>query len=235
MNRRLESEQSSDADKLKEKMKQQFEIAAAIDRCRDPLELMKLRKQLKAKRDECIEIVDRYFRLSLKPQLESQCDKVSADSNVARFTEMLNDFFVEVIQSDKSQFWQETSPKALRSYVATALSRDAIDIIRRRKKIRELAEDDLNVAYNKMVVEEFESNCLNEQMDSSEVSEAIARWQNSDEPELAESARLLEMRYACGSSVEEIAKDLNCSEATAYRRLEAAKDRIRAAFQTAKT
>ncbi len=222
--------EADDATRLATLLGRQREAALAISQTRETANRELLAAQLKAIRNECLILVERYFRQTLRPVLakrfpgkgiQSAPAKQQLHSNDAifRYSELVSDFFVQVQSKVDDPFWKKDSAIELRNYASTVISNDIRDALRRRKKQEPLDEDKLRDSFDDQLAVEVEQRFLADKItiDPADVLDVLDQWQQSDDEHLQKLAMLMRHRYVSGMTMPQIAADLKASEPTAYR------------------
>lgn len=203
-----------------------FELAVA----RDATERERLACEIKQTRNKCLELVDRYFRQTLRPVLARRFpgkgiqtappkDRIHSNDAPFRYTKLINDFFVQVLSNLDDPFWEKDSAIELRNYASTVISRDVLDALRRRRKVKPLTEDQVRTSYEDQLAAEVERSFRAERfgLDLVDVLEIVDQWQRSGDERQRKMAVLLQHKYVADMTMEQVANDLRISLSTAYR------------------
>jgi len=193
-------------------------------------ELLSLGSTDKYVRAECLILVERYFRQTLRPVLakrfpgkglQSASAKQQLHSNDAmfRYTELVNDFFVQVLDKVDDPFWKKESAIELRNYASIVISNDIRDALRRSKKREPLNEEQLRDSFDDSLAAEVEQRFVAAGiiLDPAEVLAVLDQWQQSSDEHSQKLAMLLRHKYVSDMTMPQIAGDLKVSEPTAYR------------------
>lgn len=228
-----------DAEQLATLLRQQRDLTHALESESDPLRRKAIREQRRAVRLSCIELVDTYFRIVLHPILLSRFPHevsrrqaaVSQKTPVnvmSQFTQLLNDFCVQVLSKFDDPFWRKTSAIELRDYASIAISNRGIrDALRRRSKQERLGDDGLHSRFEDQLAQEIDKRFNGTGIDPADALEIINRWQAKGDTTQQDQARILRLFYVAGMSMEEVQHDMNLSQSTAYRRREQALQAVR--------
>jgi len=213
----------------------------SIRRTGDPSKPIETTNEVESIRGECLELVDRYFRQTLRPALAARFPEKgiqsapvaeSAYSNdvMFRYTELVNDFFVQVLSNFDDPFWKKNSAIELRNYASIVISNHGVrDALRKRKKQQAIGESAVHATFEEQLAAEIETRFSNDEqnLDPAEAMELLHRWEASDDEKLRRDARLLRLFYVCGMKVEDIAEDMKTPLKTAYRWKAAALKKMR--------
>jgi len=198
-------------------------------------EVLEIRKQ-------CLELVDRYLRTTLRPVLVKRFPHKGLESAPAkqelystdamfRFTDLLQDFFVQVQSKFDDPFWKKDAAIQLRDYASAVISNNIRDALRRRKRQESFDDEQLHDALEEQLVQECEQRLKSEiNLELSDVLETLHQWSESTDQQLQELALVLRHSYVSGMTLEQIAADLGISLATAHRRRQEALQRLREKF-----
>ncbi len=200
---------TEDAERLADLLSQQRGATLAISQSRDSVQHALLAAHVKDIRDECLALVDRYFRQTLRPVLatrfpgqglQSAPAKQQLHSNDAmfRYTELVNDFFVQVLSKVDDPFWKKDSAIELRNYASIVISNHGIrDALRRRKKQEPLAEDQLRDSLEDQLAAEVEQRFIADKImiDPADVLDALDRWEHSNHEHWQQLAMLMRHKY----------------------------------------
>ncbi len=208
-----------DARKLAELLKQQRELAIALKQLRGANEIAISCDQLHEIRHQCIELVDRYFRQALLPILAKRfpgyvtyhADKPNKQAPVnvvVQFTQLLNDFFIQVLSTFDDEFWKKRSAIELRNYASIAISRQGVlNALRRRKKQEPLNELALELALDDQFAADFEDRFRETGIDPADAMEIIQRWNEGDDRQ-RRHAMVLRLYYVTEMTDSEVQDDL---------------------------
>ena len=235
--------ETEDATRLAELLSQHREATIAISQTRDPAKQELLAAQVKKVRAECLTLVEHYFRQTLRPVLakrfpgkglQSAPAKQQLHSNDAmfRYTELVNDFFVQVLSKVDDPFWKKDSAIELRNYASIVISNRGIrDALRRRKKQQPLDEE-LHDSLEDHLAGEVEQRVIAAgiTIDAADVLDRLDQWEQSSDEHLQKLAMLMRHKYVADMTMQQIADDLKTSQPTAYRWHAEALQKLRDAF-----
>lgn len=240
----LDMPETEDATRLAELLSQHREATIAISQTRDPAKRELLGARMKKVRDECLTLVERYFRQTLRPVLakrfpgkglQSAPAEQQFHSNDAmfRYTELVNDFFVQVLSKVDDPFWKKDSAIELRNYASIVISNRGIrDALRRRKKREPLAEEQLHDSLEDQLAAEVEQRFVaaGVTIDPADLLDRLDQWQQSDDEHLQKLAMLMRHKYVADMTMQQIADDLKTPVKTVYRWHAEALHKLRDAF-----
>lgn len=220
-----------DAARLAELLGKQREAAIAISVTTDLAARKRLAEQVKPIRDECLVLVERYFRQTLRPVLTRRfpgkglqsapaAEQVHSNDAKFRYTELVNDFFVQVLSKYNDPFWRKESAIELRNYASIVISNHGIrDALRRRAKQEPVGEGQLYDSLEDQLAAEVELRFKETRLpiDPSRVLDILEQWRQSDDDHLQKLAVLVRHKYVADMSMEQIATDLKVSDKTGYR------------------
>jgi RNA polymerase sigma factor (sigma-70 family) len=233
--------ETQDAIRLAEMLKALRDFALQLDSATDLDERDRLRVAIAGLRDACFQVVDRYFRGTLGPILARRFPgKVSppekpgkrVPSPMFQYSQLVGDFFVQVLSNYDDPFWKKDSAIELRNYASTVISRDVIDALRRRKKREPLADEQVRKSFEEMFAAEVEQQFVTDgvEIDPADALEVVEQWQQSGDERRRKLAMLLRHKYVSGMTMQQIADDLKVPVKTAYRWHTTALKELRAAF-----
>jgi DNA-directed RNA polymerase specialized sigma24 family protein len=84
--------------------------------------------------NQLIALVDRHFREALKPFLLHKFGAAASQGGAARYTAMINDFFVKMLAKRPDQFWRAKSARELRKFASVVVSNQMRDYLRREAR-----------------------------------------------------------------------------------------------------
>ena len=226
--------ESEDVNQLAQLLREQKELAIKLAKLTGNDKESAL-KRLNAKRSKCLELVDRYFRQVLEPILTRQfagkvhrgSQNLDGEANVGvmvQFTQLLNDFFVQVLSKFEDPFWEKTSAIELRNFAAWAIANDVRDELRRRN-----TGEGANESYfwKSKFADEAQQRSHEIGVDLSDALDVIEQWETHSEQDFREYASLLRHFYISGMSMEEISSELSINVKTAYRKKQRAISELR--------
>jgi RNA polymerase sigma factor (sigma-70 family) len=181
------------------------------------------RKRIDAKEDEIIILVDKYFREALRPILLKKFGKVvgsHADGTV-RYTQMVKDFFIKVLEHRHEPFWKAKTARNLRNWSSRVMTNQIIDHLRRKKLAPQPRDDLATFADHRQTHFEKYNDVRFEQ-----ALFTIQQWLSGSEEEQL-MAKVLRHRYVDGMDYDEIAEHLEIDKKRLYRIAEEAKKALR--------
>ena len=180
-------------------------------------------KRIDAKEDEIIILVDKYFREALRPILLKKFGKVvgsHADGTV-RYTQMVKDFFIKVLEHRHEPFWKAKTARNLRNWSSRVMTNQIIDHLRRKKLAPQPRDDLATFADHRQTHFEKYNDVRFEQ-----ALFTIQQWLSGSEEEQL-MAKVLRHRYVDGMDYDEIAEHLEIDKKRLYRIAEEAKKALR--------
>jgi RNA polymerase sigma factor (sigma-70 family) len=173
---------------------------------------------------DILALVDRHFRVVLKPFLLSRFGAVAGERGVIRYTAMMNDFFVKVLARRPDEFWRARDAATLRKWASVVVSNQMRDYLRRKK----LFEDQFDA-----IAPLVEERCdfFQEKTDRELTVQAldlIDSWCKSDDKTDRSRGWVLRHRFVDGMTREQIADQLNLS-------VHAVRQALAAGIETLKT
>ena len=221
--------EKNDVKRLADLLKEQRDATLELAVTRDPAERERLTCDVKAKRDQW-ELVDRYFRQTLRPVLAKRFpgkgiqsaphnERVHSNDVMFRYTELVGDFFVQVLSKFDDPFWKKDSAIELRNYASTVISRDILDGLKRRRKREQLTDEQVRTAFEDQLAAEVEQKFFAEGLglDLADVLETIDQWQRCGDDRQQKMAVLLRHKYVSEMTMQQIADDLKIPLSTTYR------------------
>jgi RNA polymerase sigma factor (sigma-70 family) len=203
-------------------------------------EKARLQSEIGSKRRQCLTLVERYFRETLRPLLAKRFpdkglqsppseQELFSNDKVFRFTELVSDFFLEVLEKCEDPFWKKGSAIELRNYASTVISNDIRDELRRNRKQSPLGEATVRDTFEAQLAADVESRFKNDGVSDYlvEALEIIDVWAASHEELVRTYGIALRLRFVAGMTLEEIAKDLATSVATADRRVKSGLEKLK--------
>jgi RNA polymerase sigma factor (sigma-70 family) len=163
----------------------------------------------KAIENKILTLVDAHLRDFLRTFLSARYPAMG-ESGAARFTAMLNDFFIKVLERRPDGFWRAQSAEELRRFISVALTHQMIDVLRREHRYQrpkdgldELVEERKTFFEDKTGLE-F----------AAEVLRTVQNWCESDDPTTRLRGLILRHRYVDGMTRKQIATHLGVTEHT---------------------
>ena len=181
------------------------------------------KKRIDAKEDEIIILVDKYFREALRPILLKKFGKVvgsHADGTV-RYSQMVKDFFIKVLEHRHEPFWKAKTARNLRNWSSRVMTNQIIDHLRRKKLAPQPRDDLATFADHRQTHFEKYNDVRFEQ-----ALFTIQQWLSGSEEEQL-MAKVLRHRYVDGMDYDEIAEHLEIDKKRLYRIAEEAKKALR--------
>lgn len=160
---------------------------------------------------DIMELVDTYFRRSVRPVVAKVfgTNVVGTPSNdgQCRYTEMVNDFFVKVLEKRPDAFWKAQTANALRTWASVVIANQMRDTLRRQKRGQQILADLLPLIEQKRTYfQERYRTTFDELLDQ------LATWEGSLDESLQLQARALRHRYVDGMAWRDIALQLKISD-----------------------
>ena len=173
-------------------------------------QLSDLERQIVELEAEVLEIVDGYFRASLRGIMTKLFGPEMASRNqyqeaTLRFTELLNNFFVKMLEKRPDAFWRARKAKDLRKWASVANANLMRDALRRDRCGRELLKqltplvDERKLHFQKTAKIELTEDVL----------KMFELWRDGVDPQMG---LVLTYRYLDGMSYAEIANQLDIDE-----------------------
>ena len=181
------------------------------------------KKRIDAKEDEIIILVDKYFREALRPILLKKFGKVvgSHSDGTVRYTQMVKDFFIKVLEHLHEPFWKAKTARNLRNWSSRVMTNQIIDHLRRKKLAPQPRDDLATFADHRQTHFEKYNDVRFEQ-----ALFTIQQWLSGSEEEQL-MAKVLRHRYVDGMDYDEIAEHLEIDKKRLYRIAEEAKKALR--------
>ena len=170
---------------------------------------------------EILELVDTYFRRSLRPVVAKVfgTNVVGTPSNDGRcrYTEMVNDFFVKVLDKRPDAFWKAQTAAALRTWASVVIANQMRDTLRRQKLGQQILADILPLIEEKRAYfQERYRETFEEFLDQ------LAVWEQSADKALQLQANVLRHHYVDGMPWRDVEEQLGISERARTKILERA-------------
>ncbi|MDA1017656.1 MAG: hypothetical protein O3A00_24755 [Planctomycetota bacterium] len=157
---------------------------------------------------DILELVDTYFRRSLRPVVArvfgTSVVGNSGNDGRCRYTEMVNDFFVKVLDKRPDAFWKAKTAKALRTWASVVIANQMRDTLRRMKHGRTIATDILPLLEQRRAYFQARYCKLFE-----EFLDQLAVWDASPDKSLQFQARVLRHHYVDGMTWKDVAEQLS--------------------------
>ncbi len=167
-----------------------------------------------AAENEIIDTVYRNLHDDLKPWLMAEFGSQVSD-NVAftRFTDLLNQFFVKVLEAFPEGMERIQTRRALCAYVAMSMERMIYDRTRREARNKSCDPTLLDCLIEDLC-RRFQQDCPNVQYER--VLDALRSWETSGDPGLKELAQLVRYRYVLGEPQSRVQELLGVSKHKYY-------------------
>jgi DNA-directed RNA polymerase specialized sigma24 family protein len=174
---------------------------------------------------QIFELIAVYLRTAIKPMLAKTFGKgvysTREDSSV-RFSVMLNDLFVKILDKERGAALRVETAKHLRNWCSRVIVNQMIDLIRKRKA-REQTLHDLSGLYE--IRKSAFSRRFGETFD--DFLEIISDWYRHPNPRLREYAWLLELHYVMGMSWREVCDVMAMPKSTFFETRRRAIDSVK--------
>lgn len=209
----------------------QIAVLAMSQRQADVERRSELEQQRRGAQDDILELVDKYFRQALRPVVAKVFGagvfgkKIDAERRAdddLRYTAMVNDFFVKVLDKRPDAFWKAKTAAALRTWSSVVIANQMRDYLRRKKKGQQiLAELALLVEQKQKYYEERHRTTFEEFLDQ------LAAWESSGDETLAQQTQAMRHRYVDGMKWSQIAEQLGITDERLTQLRQAAAERLR--------
>jgi len=169
---------------------------------------------------EILEIVSGYLRASLPGLMAHRFGNrvVAGVDPVHRFSAMLSEFFVRVLETRPDPFWRAQTALDLRRWATTVMGNLMLDALRHQRSHQRRGEE-LAQLLQPLIAERnrrFRKSSGSE-LDN-EVLELFEIWRNAADPRTRQVGQVLHEHYVVGIPYREIAEGLGCSVETVYNR-----------------
>lgn len=228
-----------DAEQLANLLRRQRELSLASVPSGSTDQAAAAKREVTEIRRDCIQLVERYFRAHLQPILAKRFPNKglhpahqtysSAREGQFRYTELINDFFLQVLSRFDDPFWRSDSAIALRNYASIVISNHGVrDALRRRKKQKPLPEADLRETFEDQLAAEVESRFgrLGLEYDAGDLLDVVQQWEKAG-GHFQQLATLIRHLVVSGMTPAQVQADLNISRATFHRWYGKATDMLR--------
>jgi DNA-directed RNA polymerase specialized sigma24 family protein len=163
---------------------------------------------------QIFELIAIYLRTALKPVLAKTFGKgvysMREDSSV-RFSVMLNDLFVKILDKERGAALRVETAKHLRNWCSRVIVNQMIDHIRKRKAQEQILQE---VAYLYDMRRAAFSSRFGDTFD--DFLELISDWYRNPNVRLREYAWLLELHYVMGMSWREVCEVMAMPKTTFF-------------------
>ncbi len=170
------------------------------------------------------EVIAVYLRMVLKPTLAKVFGKgvySSREDSSVRFSAMLNDLFVKILDKEKHVALRLATAKHLRNWCSRVVVNQMIDHIR-RKKVEGKAMSDIASLYD--ICRSAFSTRFGEKFD--DFLGIIQDWYRHPDESVRQDAWLLELHYVMGMNWQEVCDVTGLPKSTFYEVRKKALDRI---------
>lgn len=175
--------------------------------------------------EDLFRIVERHFREVLRPYLLAKFGATAGEGGAARYTALMNDFFIKVLDKRPDAFWRAESATELRKWVSVVVSNQMLDYLRREKRYEDVADGLAPLVEERQdFFKEKTGMVLN-----GEILEQIDLWCREEDSPWHLFGWVLRHRFVDGMTREGIADQLNISIHTARRALDEGIVALRAA------
>ena len=176
---------------------------------------------------EILELVDTYFRRALRPVVAKVfgTDVIGTDHNDGhcRYTEMVNDFFVKVLEKRPDAFWKAKTAAALRTWSSVVIANQMRDYLKRKKRGQQILTE-----ISPLVAQQQASFESQYQTTFEDFLDLLAVWESSDDPALRFQADALRLIHVGGMPLGEVARQLVISDERLAKIREVASKLLRA-------
>ena len=160
---------------------------------------------------EALELVDTYFRRSLRPVVAkvfgTNAVGTTGNDGQCRYTEMVNDFFVKVLDKRPDAFWKAQTAAALRTWASVVIANQMRDALNRQKLGKQILADIMPlIEQRRTYFQERYRKSFEEFLDR------LASWESSSDKSLQLRAVALRHRYVDGMTWRDIALQLGLSD-----------------------
>ena len=160
---------------------------------------------------DILELVDTYFRRSLRPVVAkvfgTNVVGTTGNDGQCRYTEMVNDFFVKVLDKRPDAFWKAQTAAALRTWASVVIANQMRDALNRQKLGKQILADILPlIEQRRTYFQERYHQTFEEFLDR------LASWDSSSDKSLQLRAVALRHRYVDGMTWRDIALQLGVSD-----------------------
>lgn len=173
---------------------------------------------------EIVDIVYRHLYQALRPQMVARYGAtVSGQRADTRFTELLNEFFVRVLERFSDLVARARSARDLRNYVSRAMTNLMIDRCRRAKYER-CGDDELLGCLVDERQQYLDRECPG--LGYAAVLETLAAWAAGTKQQ-QRMAEVIQREFVSGDRAQDIERDLEISKSEFYRLRTAALSELR--------
>jgi len=173
---------------------------------------------------EIVEIVYRHLYHALRPQMLARYGATVGEKHAGtRFTELLNEFFVRVLDRFPDLVGKMRSARDLRNYVSRAMTNLMLDRCRRAKHERS-CDDELLGCLAEERQQDLNRECPGLHYEG--VLEALAVWAAGTRQQ-RRMAEVIQREFVSGDRADAIERDLEISKSEFYRLRAAALSELR--------
>ncbi|MEM7785239.1 MAG: hypothetical protein AAF939_21485 [Planctomycetota bacterium] len=210
--------ESQDVQKFTETLKRQRALSVQLESLTGNARKT-AQDEIKELRRVCLQLVEKHFHECISQKVAQKFpQKVLQGQHtpikkrelgvVAQFTELLNDFFVEVLGKDDSVWWKLETPIELRNYATRALINRAISKIRRQEKFIPVGDDKVTEMFHAQVAQEICSRFRSNDINPEKALELIQRWDEGDDELFRKYALVLRLTFVAAMKDHQIENDL---------------------------
>ena len=221
----------NDVTRLANLLKEQRDATITLAATRDPATLREIAVAVQRLRNECLALVDRYSRQTLRPVLAKrfpgkgiqsapQNQQVHSNDAMFRYTELIYDFFVQVLSRFDDPFWTQDSAIELRNYASICVSNNGVrDVLRQRRKKQPLTDEQVRDSFEDQLATDIQTQFARAQVDidPADALKVLNEWDHSCDETLQKYAMLLRHVFVSGMTMEQIAADMKTPVKTLYR------------------
>ena len=168
--------------------------------------------------DALLRAISEHFNRELRPALARKFrGRTAADTSI-RYTQMVHDFFVQVLDRRDDRFWRAKSLRALRSFASKVIQHRILDVLRRQRHRSDLGEEGLGEQLDDQALGELAHDraahfWTQHGLDYERVLQCLERWQARGGKQRRWAA-VIRHRYVDGMPYEQIAEQLEVRRKT---------------------
>lgn len=211
-------------------LSEQATVLAESPAPEDAMRRNELEPQRQKAQDDILELVETYFRRALRPVvakvfgagvLGQPVHGKRADGSL-RYTAMVNDFFVKVLDKRPDAFWKAKTAAALRTWSSVVIANQMRDYLRRKKKGQQILHDEIAplVEQQQKYYEARHRTTFEEFLDQ------LAAWESSGDETLARQARAMRHHYVDGMTWGQVAEQLGITDERLTKLRQAAAEQL---------
>lgn len=155
---------------------------------------------------QIIELVDHYFRQALRPVMTrvfgAGVARSDCDTSV-RYTTMVHDFFVKVLEKRPDAFWKARTARDLRTWASVVMRNQMLDYLSRRRRGTHILQEMAPLIEQRQ--QHFEERF---QLDFEETLNTLNAWELSEDRDRRLFALVLRHRYVDGMPYDQIADQI---------------------------